>query len=71
MAAVKNKPTATISMITKICLPEFSLSPEQSGNNKHIISKNKKCHKIGKYEWFLNNGQVFYLFNLVHTLIHF
>jgi len=30
IAAVKNKPTAIISMINKICFPEFSLRPGQS-----------------------------------------
>ena len=30
IAAVKNKPTAIINMITKIFFPEFSLKPAQS-----------------------------------------
>jgi len=33
IAAVKNKPTAIINMITKICFPEFSLRPGQSKKN--------------------------------------
>lgn len=45
MAAVKNKPTATISIITKICLPECSRSPGQSTNYKHLINKNIKDYE--------------------------
>lgn len=36
IAAVKNKPTAIINMITKICFPEFSLRPGQS---KRILTQ--------------------------------
>lgn len=41
MAAVKNKPTAIISMNSRIFFPEFSLRPGQSENyNKNYIIRN-------------------------------